>query len=40
MLPDVNEATLATQKIAQMQEKQGKVVKFKKDGKLRKVRTK
>jgi integrase len=40
MLPDVNEATIATRKIAQMQKKSGKVVDFKKDGKQGKVRTK
>jgi len=43
MLPDVNEATIATEKIAQMQEKSCKVIEFKegkKPRKPRKVRTK
>jgi hypothetical protein len=40
MLPDVNEATMATQAVVEMQQNQDNVVKFNNDGKQRKVRTK
>jgi integrase len=40
MLPDVNEATMATQAVVEMQQNQSSVLKFNNGGKQRKVRTK